>query len=131
MLQTPPEGGWSGLFKWIDPAPVALGNREIRVWIHIPENVVLGRAVGGVQLFVKDSHWRSLYGNYIALTTEAFVNNWVMLTLVPGAKDVTLGAYRDPDFDLREVIAVGLRLDACGHQDCLYDGVFFLDTVSW
>ena len=122
MVQTPLEG---------ITAPVNMENVEIHMWVLIPENVIKEDKVGGVQLFVKDVQWKSLYGNYVDLGPSAKIGFWFPLTLSPGRGTPPRGGYRDPEFNPREVMAIGLRVDSCGEEGCVLEGNIFIDSVSW
>jgi len=121
MLQTPPEG---------IVAPLDLEGVQIVMWVKIPKNVVRSDRVGGMQLFLKDEEWRSLYGQYIELDPRSRIGEWINLTLVPGKEDLRL-VYMSPGFNAKKVIAIGLRIDACGTVGCIYEGNIFIDSVSW
>lgn len=122
MLRTPPEG---------ITAPVNLESIQLSMWVYIPENVVVGDKVGGIQLFLKDVRWKSLYGRYVDLSPRAKIGYWFVLTLVPGKYPSQFGGYQDPEFNPREIIAIGLRIDACGEEGCIYEGNIFIDDVTW
>lgn len=109
--------------------PLNLHNVQVLAWVYIPEEAVVGDRVGGLQLFAKDHRWKSYYGHYVELRNR--VGHWFVVTMVTGIEPSDSGATVDPGFDPSQVIAIGLRLDACGNKDCIYDGEFFMDAVSW
>ena len=122
ILQSPPRGA---------KAPLDLSNNQVHLWVNIPEDVVVGDKIGGIQLFLKDSMWKSLYGRYVTLSPKAKINDWFVLTLLPAKEPLQPGSHRDVGFNPKEIIVIGLRIDACGEMNCIYEGDIFVDSVYW
>ena len=111
MLRNPPPG---------ISAPLNLHNVQVLAWVYIPKEAVMGDRVGGLQLFAKDHRWKNYYGHYVDLRNR--VGYWFVVTMVTGIEPSDSGASVDPGFDPSQVIAIGLRLDACGTRVAFMTG---------
>ncbi len=122
MLNTHPKGC---------TAPLDLDNIQISAWIYVPKSVVKGSRFCGVQLFIKDAEWKTLYGRKIPISSQVRTGFWFVLSLVPGKELPEFGGYKDPDFNPKKVVAMGVRFMAQENKDCVYEGDIFIDSISW
>ncbi|MCU1348764.1 MAG: hypothetical protein JWO56_1794 [Acidobacteria bacterium] len=110
----------------LNKAPVDLSERTLRAWIYAPRGSAGPRSRrNGVQLFAKDSQWRSLYGPWNNIETE---DGWFALELpVNGAT----ASHVDRGYDATKIVAIGVKFAAGGGSSATYDGPIYIDDVDW
>ncbi|NQT91212.1 MAG: hypothetical protein HQ559_00510 [Lentisphaerae bacterium] len=83
----------------------------------------------GVQLFVKDSRWRSEYGAWHNISADR-EGRWFRVSMVP-ANTPPLDGHTDTVFDPTDVVAIGLKIGAGDGSSATYTGPVYLDAVDW
>lgn len=109
------------------PNPVNLENKRISAWIYSPKG---SRGPddnpNGVQLFVKDIHYKCEYGNWLQLTE----GKWTEVILIPGRVEPIFG-YMDKGFNPARIISIGIKIGTGSDSNAKYSGPIFIDAVNW
>lgn len=111
-------------------APVNLRNQTITAWVYAPPGAKGKKSSpNGLQLFVKDDQWRSLYGTW----KNVIEDRWFKVTLTVGGagKKKQRGGRKNSDFDPSHIVAVGLKVGTGGGSQALYKGPVYVDAVHW
>ncbi|MDP2942028.1 MAG: hypothetical protein Q8O36_00725, partial [Candidatus Omnitrophota bacterium] len=100
-------------------APVDLQAQTVTAYVYCPTGSRGNpSAPNGVQIFVKDQNFNSLYGSWINIVE----NTWMQLTMTVN----NAGA-----FDSTKVIVVGFKIGAGTGSTATYSGPLYLDVVSF
>ena len=99
--------------------PTNLQGQTVTAYVYCPTGSKGNpSAPNGIQLFVKDQNWNSLYGAWVNIVE----NTWIQLTLPVN----NVGS-----FDSTNVIVVGFKLGAGAGSSAVYSGPLYLDVVSF
>jgi len=108
-------------------APVNLEGKEVSCWLYCPKGAAGEKSrPNGIQLFVKDENWGSLYGSWKNIVP----NTWFKASIVP-ATTTPPGGWKSPDFDPTKIIQVGIKVSTGGGSKATYSGVIFADAMDW
>jgi len=106
--------------------PVDLEGREIAFYVYCPTGARQGcSSPNGLQVFAKDTEWRSEYGTWTPIVEET----WQKVVLVPATTAPTNGSM-DAGFDPTRIRTIGIKLAA---QDAAaaYSGPIYVDAVGF
>ena len=128
------QGQHSGLSKgetFINQSrPFAFTGETITCWVYVPNNEAQGpsESPNGLQIFVKDSNFRSQYGAWHNLDQTG----WISVSLTPSTVRPA-GGYIDTGFDPGDVIIIGVKIGTGGETsgDYSYSGPFYIDNCTW
>ena len=103
-----------------------LSGRTLVAWIYAPPGSRgASDAPNGVQLFVKDAQFRSLYSTW----QNVAEGTWNAVSL-PVSKPQA-GSYIDRGFDSAHAVMIGVKFAAGGGSRATYNGPLFVDDVNW
>ncbi len=132
-------GNFSKGEAWVDmqneppagiTAPVDLDGVEISARIKVGAWAV-STPSNGVQVFVKDSLWRSWYSGWRNIE-GADEDEWIELTATV-TDSQPAGGWMDGGFDPEDIIAVGVKIGAGTgvDDDANIDGTMYIDYFDW
>lgn len=105
-----------------ETVPVNLDGKEITVWMYMQEGAAGSPSEpNGVQVFVRDSNFRSEYGPWLNLVGNT--ERWIPVKLTPSKLD--------NGFDPTNIIVVGVKIGAGGGSKTTYRGTIYVDGVNW
>ncbi len=106
-----------------------LRNQAITAWVWCPPGSSgdLSRP-NGIQLFVKDSKWRSEYGPWRNIGTNLPMGTWAQVTMTP-SNPKGQNAHMTPGFDPTDIIVIGIKVARGDGSTVTYTGDFYLDEV--
>ena len=106
---------------------VDLSNKRITVSIYIPKELIRDmspQSPNGVQLFIKDSNWKSQYGTWHNISKPGWMD--VSYTTIEGGTP-PLG-WSDSDIDISNVRLFGIKVAAGGQSN--YSGSFTMHAKN-
>jgi hypothetical protein len=107
-------------------SPQDLSERTLTLWVYAPRGTRgPHNRRNGVQLFAKDSEWRSLYGPWNNIDME---DEWFSVDL---PLDGSTAAHLDAGYDPTRIAGVGLKFAAGDGSRATYDGPIYIDDVDW
>ena len=112
------------------PSPIDLHAATITAWVYVPRNIDGQDAYGpkqnpnGMQLFAKDSTFRSLYGQW----THLKLDEWFLLELPVTSSNA---GYVDHGFDPTKIAAVGVKFAVGCNSTAAYKGQVYVDDLTW
>jgi len=110
---------------YVDIPILDLDGMTITAWVYAPAGARGNDPdhPNGVHLFVKDDHWRSLYGTWKNIQE----GGWSQVTLAVGNKEPSCG-HIDAGFNPSRVAHIGINV--CAGEGSSYEGFLLLDTVA-
>jgi hypothetical protein len=107
--------------------PLNLSNKLVKAYIFVPEGAYGERnRPNGLQVFAKDSGWRSIYGSWINLQENEW--NEVVLKIDTNAPS---GGYISEGFDPTQIIVIGVKMGTGSGSTATYNGPIYIDGVTW
>ena len=103
-----------------------LSNATVTLWVWIPSQA---EAVppNGIQVFFKDSNWRSKYSSWKNIGNDIPTNEWVQITINLATEQ---WGY-DENANLNQVRIVGVKIGAGGQSTATFSGYIWIDSVNW
>lgn len=83
-----------------------------------------------VQLFVKNSKWKSEYWLWRNISTALPTGTWSQVSMTP-SNPIGNNAYMRPGFNLTDIIMIGIKVGRGGGPTNTFTGNFYLDEVSF
>ncbi|MFH0953267.1 MAG: beta-galactosidase [Verrucomicrobiota bacterium] len=118
MVNNPPFGA--------EP-PVNLSGRVVRARVFCPSGLRgIATNANGLQLFVKDSNYKSFYGSW----THIQQGYWMEVSATPSTVAPTNG-FMEPGFDPTKVALVGVKIAAPPNSTATYTGYVYVDGVGF
>ena len=109
------------------PVPADLESLELTAYVFAPPGSGGPESSpNGLQVFVKDSEWRSEYGTWKNITE----NYWNKVSLKVSRTRPDAG-HMDSGFDPAAIIAIGLKMGVGSGGDTEFHGKILLDGVDW
>ncbi len=107
--------------------PADLDGKVVQAWVYCPAGLRGPETNRNtLQLFCKDSSWRSFYG-----TPEHVVSNyWMCVAMTPGTNAAYQG-WKQDGFDASQVRLIGLKLSTASGGNATYSGRMYLDALSF
>lgn len=130
--ETPKSKGevWINMKKNPPPGvqvPLNLRDRTVTAWVYAPPGAEGDTSKpNGLQLFVKDTNWKTEYG----IWQDVIEGQWNKISLTVGSSDPKVG-HIDPGFNPGEIIALGVKMGSGGGSQAKYKGYIYLDAVGW
>lgn len=120
----------------IQGTPVDLSNKMIRAYVKFKPDFPLSETnPAGLQIFVKDAEYNSVYGCWTNIESVA---KWIPLSLNPstlldegGCKAKVTNLENKPPFNPARIRRIGVKVAAGGGGFFDYSGSFYLDSVDW
>jgi len=81
----------------------------------------------GIQVFFKDSNWRSKYSSWKNIGNEIITNEWVQITVNTATEQ---WGY-DEGANLSQVRLVGVKIGTGGQSTATFSGYIWIDSVNW
>lgn len=107
--------------------PINMIGKEISVLVKVQKEFVGDpKRPNGVQVFVKDSNWKSQYGPWKNIKSA---NTWIKITLSPTAGEIPLG-YTEKGFDASDIILIGVKFGMGTGSNEEYDGLLYVTNIS-
>jgi len=105
---------------------VDLDGVPVSVWYYAPAGAG-GEAgkLNGVQIFVKDSNYKSWYGPWNNIDSE---DTWVQVNATIG---VDSPSYIDDGFSTSTVMVLGVKIGTGGGATQTYTGPIYIDAFDW
>lgn len=118
MKENPPSG---------ISTPIDLSGKEICACVFTPPGSAGNMSrPNGLQLFVKDQQWKSLYGSWKNNAAE----NWNHLNLTVNDTKPS-GGWIDSGFDPTAIIAVGVKIATGQGSSAIFNGTIHIDSIDW
>ena len=107
--------------------PADLDGKLVSAWVYCPPGLRGPETNRNtLQLFCKDSSWRSFYG-----TPEHIVSNyWMCVTMRP-ATNAAYQGYKQDGFDASKVRLIGLKISTASGGNATYSGKMYFDALSF
>jgi len=110
---------------WVETSPRDLRTATITAWIYAPPGSRGSpTSPNGVQLFIKDSSWRSLYAPW----HHVIEGEWFQVTIQANGERP---GFIQPGFDPANVVAVGVKFGTGAAERNGYQGSVYVDDVDW
>lgn len=109
-------------------APVNLSAATVTVWVYLP-----AAAVGdiskpnGIQLFFKDSSWKSAYSTWYNIGTDLPTDTWSQVTVNIATESWPYT--ENPDFT--NIVQVGVKIGAGTDSVATFSGNIWIDAFNW
>jgi uncharacterized repeat protein (TIGR02543 family) len=103
-----------------------LSNATVTLWVWIPPEAVADPP-NGIQVFFKDSNWRSKYSSWKNIGNDIPTNEWVQITINLATEQ---WGY-DENANLNQVRIVGVKIGAGGQSTATFSGYIWIDSVNW
>ena len=119
----PSQGARSSGEAWVDlreRGALDLDRRTVSAWVRMYD----APGESGYQLFVKDAEWHACYGAWQPASRE-----WQRVSVRVG--DAADDQYRDPQFDAKNVIAIGVKVGLASGAQRGFSGSALLDSIAW
>lgn len=114
-------------FIELRPPATDLQGKTITAWIDAPAGSAGDfHRPNGVQVFVKDQNFQSLYGTWINLVEE----DWFEVSLTVNTTQPFEG-YIDAGFDPRKIAMIGIKVAIGEGSKETYAGPIYVDAVNW
>jgi hypothetical protein len=110
--------------------PLDLRDCTITILVYVPTGAIGDpSSPNGLQVFVKDSDFRSEYGTWRDIKPDK-QDQWIEVQLPVSATE-PIGGYMDKGFDPSQIIIVGVKMGAGGKSEAKYDRPIYIDSVTW
>lgn len=107
--------------------PLNLSGRTISAWIYSPQGSAgPSDNPNGLQLFVKDSQFRSLYGPWFKVVEGGWVPVRIKVSTI--AEDT---GHVNDGFDPTHLVVFGVKFAAGGNSPAIYKGSIYVDDIDW
>jgi hypothetical protein len=107
-----------------------LKDKPITVWVYVPKEALgESKKPNGIQVFAKDSVWRSEYGAWTDITSDT-VDKWCEVTLTPSII-APQGGSMTAGFDPAQILEVGVKVAIGEGSQDTYEGPIYIDAVDW
>ena len=103
-----------------------LSNKTVTLWVWIPSEAV-AVPPNGIQVFFKDSNWRSKYSSWKNIGNEIITEEWVQITINTATEQWGW----DEGANLNQVRIVGVKIGAGGQSTATFSGYIWIDSVNW
>jgi len=106
--------------------PINMVGKEISVLVKVPNDFADDPShPNGVQVFVKDSDWKSQYGPWKNIK---WANTWITITLSPTTGEIPTG-YTEKGFDPTDIIMIGVKFEMGTGSNAKYDGPLYVKDM--
>ena len=107
--------------------PINMVGKEISALVKVPTDFVGDPShPNGVQVFAKDSDWKSQYGPWKNIQRA---NTWITVTLSPTKEKIPMG-YTDKGFDPTDIIMIGVKFGMGTGSNAKYDGPLYVKDIK-
>lgn len=112
------------------PAPYDISNATITVAVWLPEAATgIGSAPNGIQVFLKDENWYSVYSRWKNIGSAVPTNMWYKISINAPTEQ---WSYADSGFNPAKVIMVGVKIGANTAEGAQgFTGDIWIDSFDW